>query len=198
MTRLKGASSVLTLSESYLNFLINLEDLNSPIKTDVIRKELKMKNVADDIIEERKAQYSEVMKQWIDHGKKDGIADVTASTDLHIRDILLINQINLSRKEKYTDWCSELPEGVTYVDGQRGNPFWDRIDQLLLNQKLFDENSYCHGFIIGVQEGWAEIKELVIGRYYERESEKYAERNPTLPPIPPVRTENSNEDIQVI
>ena len=185
-------------SDRSCNNPMNIEDRCLAIESEVIRNYSKMKNIEESVVKERIVQYNEVMKQWIDHGKKDGIADVTASTDLHIRDILLINQINLSRKEKYTDWCSELPEGVTYVDGQRGNPFWDRIDQLLLNQKLFDENSYCHGFIIGVQEGWAEIKELVIGRYYERESEKYAERNPTLPPIPPVRTENSNEDIQVI
>ncbi len=167
------------------NSPMNIEDRGLPIESEITRNDLKMKNVADDVVKERRTQYNEVMKQWIDLGKKDGFADVTTSTDLHVRDILLINRIDLSRKEKYTDWCSELPQGVTYVDGQRAHPFWDRIDDLLINQELFDENSYCHGYIIGVQEGWAEIEGLVTGRCNERKSEKCSEDAPAvLPPLP--------------
>jgi hypothetical protein len=166
------------------NSPMNIEDRGLPIESEVTRNDSKMKNIAESVVEERRVQYNDVMKRWIDLGKKDGIADVTTSTDLHVRDILLINRINLSRKGGYTDWCSELPQGVTYVDGQRGHPFWDRIDQQLLNQKLFDENSYCHGYIIGVQEGWAKIEGLVTGRSEAPISEITPEAPPPYPPIP--------------
>jgi pimeloyl-CoA synthetase len=117
-----------------------------------------MKKITDSVVEERRDQYNEVMKRWIDLGKKDGIADVTTSTDLHVRDVLLINRINLSRRVEYTDWCSELPQG--------------------------DENSYCHGYIIGVQEGWAKIEGLVTGRSEAPISEITPEAPPPYPPIP--------------
>ncbi|MBT4089297.1 MAG: hypothetical protein HOE30_12465 [Deltaproteobacteria bacterium] len=163
------------------NSPMNIEDRGLPIESDVTRNDSKMKNIVGSVVEERMAQYIEVLKPSLGLGRTDGFAAVTENADLHMWDILLINRIDSSKEEKDKSWFSKLPSSMT----ENNSHFWNYLNDLHLNQILFNEESYCHGFIIGVQEGWVGIKELVIGRYYERESEKYAERNPQFPPIPP-------------
>jgi hypothetical protein len=166
----------------YHNFDISRicsEAIESEVNTIIINTEV----VEDSAVEFRKNQFREInSKQLFDKGRYNGSKDVTGFSALHVRDILLIDQINTTQRDEEIYWFAKLPESLT----DKGSGFVEHLDSLLLEHNVcFDGNAYIHGYIIGVKEGWTvmfgEIMESSGPLYFTDRSDDQSKVKPVVP-----------------
>ena len=140
------------------------EAIETEINTMIVNTEI----VENSAVECRRNQFKKInSKEWLDKGRKSGSYDVANISALHVRDILFIDQINTAQRNEEINWFAELPKGMTDKD----SGFVEHLDFLHFhNYELFDDISYCHGYIIGVKEGWT----VMFGEIMESDKPLYS------------------------
>jgi predicted DNA-binding protein len=128
------------------------------IESEIHISEFLMKNTEERIIEIRKTQLKEFNEERFNHGREEGIAHVKNGAKLHVKNILFICEIETETNLEGRDWKSDLSQ-ILYAEY---GSFTDTLQELE-DDKSFDVNEYCRGYIIGVKEGWKEIEAIVRG-----------------------------------
>ncbi|MBT4290988.1 MAG: hypothetical protein HOD92_26985 [Deltaproteobacteria bacterium] len=142
-----------------------------------------MKYEEDNVMKIRKAEYKELKKEWFELGKQNGFDDVTKSSDLSLPNIIMVDQIDLEQFDSNTEWVSLLPRAMTH----KRSGLWPYLDGLHFKNKLFDERTWFHGYIVGIKNGWAMIKKIVTesgGSETTLVGSKNSNKIPVVPPIP--------------